>query len=310
MNNLEPMNQTRLFELNNYIHELIRLDKKNNLPNKILLSGQKGLGKSTLAYHFINYSLSKDEDFKYDINNFEINIENRSFKTILNKSNINFSLIDINPEKKSIDVNQIRELISNLKKSSLNDKPRYILIDNIEYLNTNSINALLKILEEPSENVFFILINNNKHVLKTLLSRCINFKISIPNSKVLEITNNLLNGEISEFINKDLINYYSTPGNLFNLVRFSNIYKYDLKDLDLRQFLKLIIKNKLYKKDSAINYLIYDFIEFYFNKQNLSLSININDKYSYFLKMISNIKKFNLDEDSFFIEFEQKILNG
>ena len=90
MNNLEPENQTRLFKLNSHILELIRLDKKNNLPNKILLSGQKGLGKSTLAYHFINYSLSKNEDFKYDINNFKINPENRSFKTILNKSNINF----------------------------------------------------------------------------------------------------------------------------------------------------------------------------------------------------------------------------
>ena len=168
----------------------------------------------------------------------------------------------------------------------------------------------MKILEEPSENVFFILINNNKNVLKTLLSRCINFKISIPHSQVLEITNDLLNGDISEFISKDLINYYSTPGNLFNLVKFSKIYKYDLKDLHLSQFLRLIIKDKLYKKDSPINYLIYDFIEFYFNKVNLSLSSNINDKYSYFLRMMSDIKKFNLDEELFFIEFERKILNG
>ena len=34
-----------------------------NLPNKILLSGQKGIGKSTLCYHLINYILSKDEDY-------------------------------------------------------------------------------------------------------------------------------------------------------------------------------------------------------------------------------------------------------
>ena len=53
------------------------------------------------------------------------------------------------------------------------------MIDNIETLNINSINALLKILEEPNENINFILISNNKKILPTLKSRCINFKISI-----------------------------------------------------------------------------------------------------------------------------------
>ena len=105
MIDIEPINQTKLFGLDNIIKQLIMLDKKKNLPNKILLSGQKGLGKSTLAYHFINYVLSKEEEYPYDINNFEINNQNQSFKTILNKSNINFTLIDIPDEKKSIDIN-------------------------------------------------------------------------------------------------------------------------------------------------------------------------------------------------------------
>ena len=79
MNNLKPINQTYLFGLHHYLKELIELDKKKSLPNKILLSGQKGLGKSTLAYHFINYILSKDEEYKYDMSNFVINRENHSF---------------------------------------------------------------------------------------------------------------------------------------------------------------------------------------------------------------------------------------
>ena len=148
MINIEPQNQTRLFGLNNFMNELIQLDNDNKLPNKILLSGQKGLGKSTLAYHFINFILSKNEKFNYNLEKFEIHPENRSFKTMLNKSNLNFFLIDVNLENKFIDINQIRNLISNLNKSSLNNKPRFILIDNIEFLNVSSINALLKILEE------------------------------------------------------------------------------------------------------------------------------------------------------------------
>ena len=162
MNDIEPINQTKLFGLDRFINEFIDLENNNNLPNKIILSGEKGIGKSTLAYHLINYILSKDEKFNYDTNEFQINIENQSFKTTINKSNPNITIIDIDQDKKFIDIDQIRALIKNLNKSSLNDKPRFVLIDNIEFLNINSANALLKILEEPSLNTFFILI---KHLL-------------------------------------------------------------------------------------------------------------------------------------------------
>ena len=115
----EPFNQTKLFGLDKFINELIHLYNLSKLPNKILLSGQKGLGKSTLAYHFINFVLSKNEDFSYDISKFEINEENHSYKTILNKSNPNLISINLNLDSKTIDINQIRELISILNKSFL-----------------------------------------------------------------------------------------------------------------------------------------------------------------------------------------------
>ena len=165
MNESTPFNQLKLFGLDKYILELIDLFNKNIYPNKLMISGQKGSGKSTLAYHFVNYVLSTDENEKYDIENFTINKESSTFKTILNKSNPNLTVIDVSPEKKTIDINQIRELILSLNKSSFNNKQRYILIDNIEFLNINSINALLKVLEEPNSNICFILINNNKKIL-------------------------------------------------------------------------------------------------------------------------------------------------
>ena len=310
MNNLKPVNQTYLFGLHQYLQELIELDKKKCLPNKILLSGQKGLGKSTLAYHFINYILSKDEEYKYDISNFVINKENHSFKTTLNKSNPNLIIIDIDQEKKMIDINQIRELLSNLQKSSFNNKPKFILIDNIEFLNVNSINALLKVIEEPSINIHFILINNNKKILSTLISRCINFKIYLTHEKNLEIAEKLIQNKLNEVINDELINYYSTPGNIFNLFNFARENKYDLKNTNLKEFLKMVIKNNDYKKGEEIKFIIFDFIELYFNKLNLSISTKLNEKYHYFLGRISNTKKFNLDYESLFMEFEEQILNG
>ena len=72
------------------------------------------------------------------------------------------TVIDLVDEKKNIDVAQIRKMINYTNKSTFNNKSRFILIDNIENLNKNSVNALLKIVEEPNDNIFFILINNNE----------------------------------------------------------------------------------------------------------------------------------------------------
>ena len=310
MKNLKPVNQTYLFGLHQYLQELIELDKKKCLPNKILLSGQKGLGKSTLAYHFINYILSKDEEYKYDIGNFVINKENPSFKTTLNKSNPNLIVIDIDQEKKIIDINQIRELLSNLQKSSFNNKPKFILIDNIEFLNVNSINALLKVIEEPSANIYFILINNNKKILSTLISRCINFRIYLTHKKNLEIAEKLIQNKLNEVINDELINYYSTPGKLFKLIKLSQEYNLDLANFDLNTTLTTLIKDKIYKKDKSIIEIIYSFIELYFRNNISSKNISLLKSYHYFLEKINNTKIYNLDEETLFMEFEDKILNG
>jgi DNA polymerase-3 subunit delta' len=211
-------NQLNLFGHDALFLELVGLYTNGNFPNKILLSGEKGIGKCTLAYHITNFILSSDEEFKYETNNLKINPDNKSFKLIQNKSNPNFILIDVIEDKKSIDINQIRNLILNLNKSSFNSKPKIILIDNIELLNLNSVNALLKVLEEPNQNVHFILINNNKNILSTLRSRCLNFKVQLSAKLSIEITNKILQTDCSNFLNDELINNYSTPGELLRLI--------------------------------------------------------------------------------------------
>ena len=120
----------------------------------------------------------------------------------------------------------------------------------------------------------------------------------------------MLGKNLYETINQDLLNYYLTPGNIYNLVNFGKNYDIDLVNLNLKNLLKLIISNNFFKKDSSIKYLIYELIEFYFTKINFSLSTDLNEKYSHFLKRITDTKKFNLDEESLFMEFEDKILNA
>jgi DNA polymerase-3 subunit delta' len=80
--------------------------------------------------------------------------------------------------------------------------------------------------------------------------------------------------------------------------------------MNIKDLIFFIIKNKHYKKDFIINELIYSLIEFYLRSKisvdDISL-INIKD---YFLKKINDTKKFNLDEETLLMEFEDKVLNG
>jgi DNA polymerase-3 subunit delta' len=303
-------NQLNLFGHDALFLELVGLYTNGNFPNKILLSGEKGIGKCTLAYHITNFILSSDEEFKYETNNLKINPDNKSFKLIQNKSNPNFILIDVIEDKKSIDINQIRNLILNLNKSSFNSKPKIILIDNIELLNLNSVNALLKVLEEPNQNVHFILINNNKNILSTLRSRCLNFKVQLSAKLSIEITNKILQTDSSNFLNDELINNYSTPGELLKLIDFASRNNIDLVKNNLNDFIKNIILDKSYKKDTFIKDFLYSLIEIYFRNNITIENIKLITLHKYFLQKIHNTRIYNLDEESLFMEFEDSVLNG
>ena len=304
--------QTKLYELNDNLMEFINLYEKRKLSNKILITGNKGIGKSTLVYHFINYIFSKDEDHSYDLKNNLIQSENRSFKLFQNNSHPNIYNIRILDDKKNIEINQIREMINYANKSSFNDKPRFVIINNVEELNTNSLNALLKIVEEPNENLFFILIhNNNKSIQNTLKSRCIMFKIKLSFEQSISISSKILNINIYDILNEELINYYSTPGELINLINFSNKYKIDLKKNSLKELLLIIINENYYNKDRFIKNYISNLIQYYFLKMLYSnKSKEINLLYNKFIQMYFNCNKYNLNYENLFIEFKTKVLNG
>ena len=309
---LKSSNQKQLFSYKNTFLDIVNLYNQKKLPNKILFSGPKGIGKATFAYHLINYIFSKDEESNYDIDNFQINDSNKSFKLILNQTHPNFHLIDLLDEKKIIEISQIRNMINYANKSAFNNKERIVLIDNAENLNLSSSNALLKIIEEPNENVFFILIfDNNRKIIETIRSRCLKFNLFLTFDECLDTTNKIIGNNIYQIVNKDLINHYSTVGDLVNLVNFSSSSKMSLLELNLKDFLINLIDEKYYKKNIYIKKNIYKYIEYYLLKlMYLNKSKKkINSLYRNFINKIYNLQKFNLDEESFFIEFKTKVLD-
>ena len=307
----EPLNQQKLLGYNSLFVSFTTLLEKKILPNKMIISGPKGIGKSTFAYHFINYILSKNEMFPYNINKFEIHSENKSFKLIKNLTHPNFHLIDLLDDKKIIEISQIRKAISYSQKTSFDNNYRIVLIDNIEFLNIYSSNALLKIIEEPNEKLIFILIHNNsKKIIETIKSRCIIYKKKFTFNENLSIASKLVDVNLKNYFSESIINYYFTVGDFLYLYNFSKKNKLDLQQMSLKSLLIYLINFKNNKNEPELINFIYKLIESYFHYSFLNnKNINLYNFYKYFIKKINYTNKFNLDIESLFLEFKNKVIN-
>ena len=309
--NIVPSNNPTLIGYNEIFLNLKNLYDNNLLPSKIICSGNSGIGKSTFAYHLSNYIFSKREDNKYDAKENLILQKNRSYNLILNNSHPNFFLISNDDDKKNIQISKIREMISFTNKSSFNGDSKIILIDNVEYLNLNSINALLKIIEEPNDKIFFLLIHNNKtKILDTLKSRCIKFNLYLKNEDKIKIINKLSNSEFYNKLNNDFKNNYISPGDIISLYGFFKNNNID-ESISIDDFLKLIIEKKLYKKDLFVKDKLSFFIELYFNKKLIHFKSKdkIYNLYKYFLSRIYDCNKYNLDIENILIDLNGKLFN-
>ena len=301
----------KLFSYKNFFDNFINLESQNKLPVRILLTGQEGIGKFTFAMHFINFLLSKNDKIKYDLKENRINPESTCFSLINNLSHPNFYFIRKNNDKKNIEIDQIRKMISFLNKSSFNDNKKIILIDGVEDLNLNSGNALLKSLEESNLNNLFILIHNiNKNILDTVRSRCLTYRFNFNYTDIGSIVSNYFDDNLFNKLNDDFKQMPLSPKFIINHINFLNEHNLELANLGIKESIQFIIKNKIYKKNYFINNSFQNYIEIYFTK--MYSKTKDYKYYDNFIKIVSEtnlINKFNLDLDSFFIKFEDKYLN-
>ena len=298
----------KLFGLDYYFEELTSLYNRNLFPNKIMLSGRKGIGKKTLALHLINYFFSTNEEFKYDFKNKKINLLNKSYKMTENNIHPNLFKIYLRSDKKYIDINQVREMTSFVNKSSFNNSKKIVLIENVEFLNSYSANALLKSIEDPNNGVIFILIFNNENTcLETIKSRCIEYKILLDNKFLPEIINHYFEEDKFEKISKDFVNHYVTPSFLIRFINFCSDHNLDYSIISIDDLIKYYLKNNMYKKKETINEDIKLYLElFFYNKISKLKNNDLNNLYIYFNNRFNLSYKFNLDLESFYLEFNAK----
>ena len=88
---------------------------------------------------------------------------------------------DRSKPKRVIGVNQARALTEELRSTSHYDVGKVIVIYPAEELNVNAANALLKVLEEPTPNTYFLLVTGALYALPaTIRSRCSHYRLSLP----------------------------------------------------------------------------------------------------------------------------------
>lgn len=156
--------------------QLTFLQESNRLPHAVIIEGEEGLGKHTLAKEIALNILCKSDD--------------KPCHTCAQCSKI---LKGIHPDvyeytapgtPLSFHIETVRDVIQNCYlKPNETDRKIYIL-GNCQCMSVSAQNALLKVLEEPPGNVMFILtVNSKSAMLQTILSRSVVITLEGVNEK-------------------------------------------------------------------------------------------------------------------------------
>ena len=185
---------------NKLIENLLNCFQNKTLSNSLIFSGPKGIGKTTTAFYLIKEIYNNLYSQRLNYINLIYNNTHPNIRFLNNKYDEKNNKLS-----KNISINQIRDLENFLNQSTFDNLPKFVIIDSADDLNKSSANALLKSLEEPKKNTFFILITHQiSNLLPTIISRCHNYVINKPTYKnflqILQNNNSSINLSDIEFL--------------------------------------------------------------------------------------------------------------
>lgn len=262
---------------------------QKTLHHATMISGNYGIGKATCAYWLIcQMILSQFQDESLKQANFQLLKEN---------IHPDVFFIETKNGENEIKIDDIRLLLDKLSlKSTYGYK--FVLIDDINSINNNGINCLLKTLEEPIGETFFFIINHNTtKLLDTVYSRCNQIKLFISKKDCLQVLSN-----IHDDLSYDEISFYSDVAE--NSIGISNIlihldfFKYkDTTDDKIKSMLNsfILLLEKEYKDlPRVLKLLIVEKVLLYFLKKKPDDIHNRVLLSNNMIKQLLDIKNFEL----------------
>ena len=225
--------------------------KLKKTPNAYLLTGIRGVGKTTTA-RLIAKALNceKNDDTKIICSSDKFC---PTCQEIINSNHIDILEMDA-ASKTGID--DVRELIENSKYSPTSAKFKIFIIDEVHMLSKQAFNGLLKTLEEPPPSLKFILATTEaRKIPVTILSRCQRFDLKrVSVDKLCEHLKMIADKEKGK-ISKDAIKLIArtSEGSVRDsislldraLISEPNIEGKQLEEFDVRKMLGLADKSKI-----------------------------------------------------------------
>ncbi len=160
--------------------KLWQCHRQNRLSHALLLTGASGLGKKHFAQTFARAVLCSNPSA-------EGKVCQACHACHLVNAEAHSDLMIVEPEKagQMISIDQIRDVVKLANETALQSGFRVIIIHPASAMNMHAANALLKTLEEPTLNILFILINDQRlRIPATIVSRCQKIVFSTPKREV------------------------------------------------------------------------------------------------------------------------------
>lgn len=210
--------------------DIVELKQRESLSHALLLLGRDGGGH----YHLAN--LSAQDLLCQHLTQSSACGECHSCQLMKAQTHPDFHFLDGRNE--TIKVDQIRHILQKVATKPQIGKAKVVFLAQAASMNTNAANAILKALEEPPKETFFLLTSDaNSPLLPTIRSRCVLMSLPIPTEREkLAWFNDL--GEIETGDLSKLFWVTEEPFTLLNIIKAGKTEIYTKLPLQLKDYLE------------------------------------------------------------------------